>query len=646
MREFAEQEITPQTGPKRNMRFRCFRQPVAGYILDEFDRKDKHGKPRWRKRSASGPVQDGKTLLYVGIPCMYHLFELKEDVILGAPTMEVTRDKWRRDILPYIQGSRYAHLLPKQGAGSKGGEFDAIKFNHGPELKLMSAKGGDEKRSGYTARVILMTEIDKMDEAASTSREADPVSQMEARADAFGDRAVYYEECTISHEKGRIFTDITAGSDSRLSLQCPHCQAWSILEREHLVGWQDAEDEVQAEDRACYCCPACGATMTEQQRAHANRNARLIHKGQKVDADGQVTGPETATRTFGFRWNAANSLFKSAASTGVEEWRAQRNPNSESGERFMCQFRWTIPYKGELLEQMSLTLQQIMRRTRPNTPKGIVPADAATTAVGIDLNKYKLHWTAISLDNHGREHIFDYGVQATSAAEVGTDLALTIALNELMDHFETEGWQDEDGAQWTPDQVWIDSRWKSKEVVFPFIKKINNPRYLPAMGYGAGQMRWRGQGNIYRPPTKRTAAVREIGQGYHRVIDRQHRISLMHIDANFAKTHVYERLAIPLHNDLGVAIEPIPASAMTFYAPPPDKPNEHMTWARHITAEERETKFVEGVGVTVVWNQLSADNHGFDATAIASTAARRALALADKPAVITDYFAKQKEARR
>lgn len=642
MLEFAEQEITPATGPHRNMRFRADRQPFARLVLIEFDRVDDRGRPRWRVRAASGPAQDGKTLVFVGIPVMYHLFELKEDVILGAPTMEMARDKWRRDILPYIKSSRYAHLLPQSGAGSKGGEFESITFEHGPELKLMSAKGGDEKRSGYTARVIVMTEIDKMDEASTTSREADPVSQMKARAGAFGDRAVIYEECTISHEKGRINVDITAGSDSRMTLQCPHCDAWRILERAHLVGWQDAASEMDADAQSAYCCPACGSEWTEEERAEANRNARLVHKGQEVGADGEVTGPAPNTRTFGFRWNAANSLFKTASSVGVEEWNAQRNPNSESGERFMCQFRWTVPYADEALESMSLSIGQIMRRVRPNMPKGMVPEDALVVGVGVDLNKYMLNWTAVSLDRAGRPHVFDYGVHATAAAQIGTDEALKIALRELLEQFE-EGWDSEDQAGWTPDQVWIDARWKSKEAVYPVLREFKDARYMAAMGYGAGQMLRQGQSNVYRAPDRRSKYVREIGDGYHRVAQREHKCDLIHVDANYGKTYVYERLAIPLVNDAGKVFEEVPDDAMTLYASPPDKPNEHLDWAKHINAEERETKFVEGKGVCVVWNQLSAHNHQFDSTSLGCMAARRAIALLDKPQVVTNYFASQKK---
>src|SRR5690606_23777043 len=119
-----------------------------------------------------------------------------ETAICGLPSMDMARDKWREDFLPAIEASRYRELLPRAGAGSRGGLVDAIKFRNGATLRFMSGGGDDKKRSAFTSRVLLVTEADGLDKSSSTSREASKIEQMAARTLAFGSRARIYKECT------------------------------------------------------------------------------------------------------------------------------------------------------------------------------------------------------------------------------------------------------------------------------------------------------------------------------------------------------------------------------------------------------------------------------------------------------------------
>lgn len=86
-----------------------------------------------------------------------------ETVILGVPDMEMASDKWQLDILPVIERSRFRDLLPKRGAGSRGGRVETIHFRHGATLKFMSGGGSDKSRAGFTSRVVVITETDGMD---------------------------------------------------------------------------------------------------------------------------------------------------------------------------------------------------------------------------------------------------------------------------------------------------------------------------------------------------------------------------------------------------------------------------------------------------------------------------------------------------
>ena len=56
-------------------------------MLDAFD------DPRWWRRFVTGPTQDGKTLLSFCLPILYHLFELREDVIVGVPNIDMAQHR-------------------------------------------------------------------------------------------------------------------------------------------------------------------------------------------------------------------------------------------------------------------------------------------------------------------------------------------------------------------------------------------------------------------------------------------------------------------------------------------------------------------------------------------------------------------------
>ena len=210
LRAFAEAEVVIPDGPWQGRRFRCDRQPYTGLWFDAVDTG------HWNRCVATGPTQSGKTLACFVIPLLYHLFEIGETVICGLPDMDMAIDKWREDILPAIEQSRFRDLMPRRGGGSRGGRVESLQFLNGATLKFMSGGGGDKSRAGFTARVVVITETDGMDRPGATSRESDKITQLEARTRAYGSRKRVYMECTVSTEAGRTWREYTAGTKSRM----------------------------------------------------------------------------------------------------------------------------------------------------------------------------------------------------------------------------------------------------------------------------------------------------------------------------------------------------------------------------------------------------------------------------------------------
>jgi hypothetical protein len=125
--------------------------------------------------------------------------------------MAMAADKWREDMLPVLEATRYRNLLPRRGGGSRGGRVETILFLNGATLKFMSGGVSDKSRAGFTSRVVVITETDGLDETGGSSREADKVTQLEARTRASGSRKRIY---TVSTEDGRAWREYQQGTAS------------------------------------------------------------------------------------------------------------------------------------------------------------------------------------------------------------------------------------------------------------------------------------------------------------------------------------------------------------------------------------------------------------------------------------------------
>lgn len=594
MRRWAEDELILPTGPYQGRKFRVARQPFTRLWLEAIDSGS------WQRFAALGPVQSGKSWAAFVVPTLYHLFEVRETVICGVPHMELAEDKWSLDLLPAINASRYRELLPTRGAGSRGGKTDAVTFRNGATLKFMSGGGGDQKRSYFTSRVVVITEADKFDRAGDVSREADPITQLERRTNAWGARRRIYLECTVSVEAGRIWQEYQHGTRSRIALPCPHCRKYVTPEREHLHGWQDAGSEIEAAESAAFFCPACGEAWDEDERHQANAAAVLLHGEQHVNRRGRISGDPPRTYTLGMRWTCANNLLTTAGDVGAAEWRAVRAANEESAARDLLQFWWAQPAEPEIWDETPLDRHAIRERAG-KYPQGMVPEWCQAFTVGIDLRKRYGHWIAPAWAADGSVHVVDYGVFDVPSDDLGVERALFAALLDFAERVQT-GWVQETGGSRVPDQVWVDAGYQS-ETVYRACRQIGD-RFRPCVGRGATQQR----AQWYNRPKKTGAVVKFIGEQYHLSRIPAERLHLVEINADYWKSFVHERLTTP----------PGAAGACTLYEAPA---RTHTSLSHHLTAEKQVEQFVAGKGMVRRWETLSKANHWFDAFYLAAAAA-------------------------
>jgi phage terminase large subunit GpA-like protein len=591
--EFAESEFILPNGPRKGLPYRVDFMPFARELLTEYTRG------RYTEFYLSGPAQSSKTLHGYLLPSMYHLFEIGEDVILGAPVVEMAQDAYLARLLPAIESSRYRDLLPRQGGGSKGGKSLSIRFGNGASIRFMGAGGGDQQRSSYTARVVVCTELDKMDEAGAVSREADPVSQLKARTASFGAAARFYGECTMSTKKGRIYREVCVlGSDSRVFLPCARCGEWIFPEREGLVGWQAAQDVLQAKEQVRFQCPKCQGLWTEEERRQAMLNPRIVSKDQEVTRTGEVVGPEPKTETYGFRWNCMASPLVTMADIAKDEWNAEQT-GSQADQKALAQFRWAVPYEEEILDLTNPDVETILRKVVGHA-RGAIPSDTFKVTLALDVGSYVIWWSLWAWKPDAQGHLVDLGsIDVPLVGGVKSKMAVLAALRTFRENVIKAGW----GGR-HPDRILVDSGYET-DVVYDFVAESGQPRYLACKGYGTSSRHGSWTYNAAVDPTPQRIVMPE-----YKAILQPGGIKLIHAHADHWKATVHDGFW---------AAQGAPGALTIFKAPPNDKVLRQ--YARHVVAEQRESRSTGEREAKVVWVVKQRQNHHLDTSWMARCAA-------------------------
>jgi phage terminase large subunit GpA-like protein len=591
IRQFAEQEVVIPDGDYKGQLFRCHRQPAHGLWFDEID------SGRWSRFAFVACQQSGKTLAGYVIPIMYHAFEVQETVIVGLPTMDIARDKWEVDIKPAIESSRFAHLLPKNGGGSRGGTPELITLRNGVNLKFMSGGGGDEKRSAFTSRVLVVTEADKLDEVGGASDEATKLRQMEGRTRFFGNRKRVYLECTVSEETGRIWQEWQNGSSGLVHIPCHSCGEYVAPEREHFIGWQEATEEIDAEESR-FSCPSCGILWSEEMRKTQLKNAKVLHKGQQFK-DGEIVGELPKTRTCGFRYSAATNAFADVAMIGVDEWRAKRTIDEDLASRELLQWTWAWPPAPRTVDVEPLSVEAVENRQH-DLPRMIAPADTVRIVAGVDARKEQLEWFVVAETKSGCVVCIDFGYTKVPEG-IPEAQALQRAVRETCDRFDygyrVEGRSEADKLQ--VELVLLDCHWNTDAL---YEACWGSAAWMPAMGFG-----YKKHKATYNAPKKRGGTVTKLGDGWYFVstervfAGKMRRFEVTHNNADAWKLRLHRSLSVDLNHPQALLL------------PKQSKPGSRRELAKQLTAEKQESVYEKGKGQVLKWVTTYHKNHWLDA---------------------------------
>ncbi|MBN2711981.1 MAG: phage terminase large subunit family protein [Planctomycetes bacterium] len=606
---FAREEIKVTTGPAKgeNMNPWMWQDLVLAEIWN----------PRWKYVWMTGGVQSSKTFMGLAADVLYALFELEEDVGLAAPTIDLGWDVFVDKILPTIMATRYKNLIPKTGKGAKLGKSSVLRFANGARLYFFGAGGGDSQRSSHTVRIVVLTELDKMDKPGEASRETDPVSQIEARTTTYGPAAKLIGECTVSIEEGRIWREITGGTDSRVMLQCPHCREYVWPERKHFTGWEEAETVMEARENGRFSCPECGAIWQEDSRAHlyeepelwrksdrawAIEHAAIVHKGQSISKTGRITGEPPRTNSLGIRWTGLHSPLNPQAEIAAKEWAARRSEKDED-EKYCRQFIWAIPYEPEV-DDSGISAGLIQNRLS-HYPRGIIPPECSMLTAGIDLGKYACHWEVKAISGDAKSFVIDYGVlevhNTEQGEDEGLDHALLTALYRWREDVLAEPYKTADGIEIPLSKVLIDAHWRPDPVLH-FCAEVGDV-YQPSMGCGRGV----NQPNFNMPPVR----TFEKKPGHHmyelrktvKVSGEKRTVWQVMFEADYWKRYVHDRYLTP----------PACPGSCTIFG---DDRKQHLAFSKHQVAEIEVEEFKRGKGVVRFFKKENKNNHWLDTSVL------------------------------
>lgn len=628
--EFAKQVIVLPEGPYEGEHWRPEFQPYAYHVLHLMDSLG------FRKIRGTGCVQSGKTFNFGVIPLAWHIRERRENVVFGLPEMDMAETKWLEEIWPVFESSPDLRwLLPKSGRGSRGGFATLIKFRNGATLKFMGYSGKDSRRSGATAPVQILTEVDRGDVAAKSSRETIPVEQIGSRGDAFEDLSFNYEECTVTDEDARIWSEFNLGTGAELYTQCVGCLQPVLPGRDNLVGIDDAQDVLAAGETGRFCCPHCGVIWEEADRQAMVSIDRItpVHRGQvpTLGPDGKivVTGGLPRTDRLSIRWNAFLNLFWKTKSIAMAEWRTLYSKKPEEQEVKREQFAWANPRKPRESVLVALTMADVIGKVESRSPLGQVPPNTKWLTRGVDVRGTQAHfvvrnWSSEDAQWNSATQNWDGGTWSSKAIDMGTfDVprielgqreALIRALNDLRGS--KQGYRDDEGNEFVVNMSLCDGSWM-EDVMFAFMFAMREreiPGWMVIMG--RGQSEPPGRGSYVEPriidPAK--GPVVWNGEQCHiRFSHKDHHLPFCMANTDHWKSFLHDGYATPEGKN---------GALSHFDAATAEEKKLLREYSKHLVAEKRIRRKVPRRGVVDVWiNESDSPNHYLDCDGYSCVAA-------------------------
>jgi hypothetical protein len=227
-----------------------------------------------------------------------------------------------------------------------------------------------------------------------------------------------------------------------------------------------------------------------------------------------------------------------------------------------------------------------------------LPGSTRSVTAAIDLGKYACHWVVIAWFEGGGGCVVDYGVaevQGTSSDmnHEASEPAIYRCLLNFREELMAKKLVDASGEPRKVDVCLVDSG-TFTNAAYEFVRQVRHPFYA-SKGIGS-----------YRQPSGKSGDV-VVGDHMHRKSGLANGVDLIELDTDYWKQWTHERFMSPTFDENNM----LRRGALSLFESPGKK---HLSFAKHITAEELLTEFKEGKGSKTYWHVHSDTNHWLDAT--------------------------------
>lgn len=228
--------------------------------------------------------------------------------------------------------------------------------------------------------------------------------------------------------------------------------------------------------------------------------------------------------------------------------------------------------------------------------------DGVKVTIGLDIGNWAGHWVKVAWFGDATGCIIDYGVMEVAGMVKDADqLTVTRFMIPALQQWRTNILADN-----KPDFCLIDSgSGMHKDAVYEFVRAVGGTPFAASKGIAASRF------FIGKQADSRKLFIEAYAQ--HQPEDR---LWLYSVNTEYWKQWVHERFVTPTFDE---SHQFNPGSLSLFACPSDVK--RHLSFAKHIVAEERRSLFIPGKGVQTTWHVINKNNHWLDATALACAAA-------------------------
>ena len=350
-------------------------------------------------------------------------------ILYVGPNKQFLTEQFEPRIMALLDGA--PSLMRKVSRGKR--MTKTRKTVAGVPLRLAHGGSSTALKSDPAALAI----IDEYDEMlANVKGQGDPLGLVEARGDTYADFVVvvtstpslgpseiehdeqsgldFWKTMPADEIESAIWSLWQQGTKHHWTWPCPHCKTY-FVPRFKLLQWPKDSTPSEARKTAYLLCPneGCGGIIEEHHKEAMNAAGVFVAPGQRVSADGHVTGdpPETSTISFWVSGLASPFVtfgqraesFLQAVQSGERE-KIQTVINAGFGELW-------APGGGDAPEALEV------HRLRIPYQMGTVPLGVVLLTAGVDVQKNRLIFVVRGWGARGTSWLIEHGELWGATAE-------------------------------------------------------------------------------------------------------------------------------------------------------------------------------------------------------------------------------------